>query len=298
MMNILISGGSGYLALNLARKAIELGFAVTLLTRKNVKVAETIKCVEISDYFTYQNYDGILKNVDVFIHCAAIAHDAKNNNNYDESDILNINARLPVFLANKCIFSGVRKFIMISSIAVNGIRTNPGESFTEFSRPNPDSIYARGKYLAEMDLNQIARESNLKVTIIRPPMIYGEGAPGNYAGLCKLVKLRLPLPFKDLTNKRSFIRIDCCVSFILKCCEKATTDNNTYLIADKNLRSVSQFINEIELLVNGYTLQFYFPRNVLKFVLNLFNLQSIANKLLDDLVIDDSKARNVWISND
>ena len=289
-MNILISGGSGYLASKIAHKAIEEGYSVTLITRKFINVDKRIACIDVGDYFEYQRYDAILKNVDVFIHCAAIAHDANNKNNYKESDILDVNARLPIFLAKKCILSGVGKFIMISSIAVNGVRTNPGEAFTELSKPCPDSVYARGKYQAEVDLEQISRKSSLKVSIIRPPMIYGKGAPGNYGALCKLIKLRLPLPFKGLTNKRSFIHVDRCVQVILNCCNNQATDNNTYLIADEKLLTVSEFILNVEQFLNGYSLQFYLPKKILRLILSLMNKQSISNKLLDDFIVDDSKA--------
>lgn len=178
-MNVVITGKNGYIGNNLCK----------FLNEKNI-TAQTV-----SVRIPYK--EDIFNNVDCVVHCAAIVH--KKEKQY--KDIYSqVNYNLTVELAQLAKKSGVKHFVFISTMSVYGKSTGEINASTPLK---PVSLYGKTKLMAEEELEKIQSE-DFKITIIRPPMVYGENCTGNYSLLRKLL---LPV-FPDTDNKRSMIYID------------------------------------------------------------------------------------------
>src|SRR5690606_20390339 len=148
------------------------------------------------------------------IHCAARVH-VMNEHSVDPLGAfraVNVNATLN--LARQAATVGVRRFIFVSSIKVNGESTVNGQAFSASDEPAPEDAYGLSKLEAEKGLIQLATETGMEVVIIRPPLVYGPGVKGNFASMARLVDKGLPLPFGAINNKRSLVSIDNLVDLI------------------------------------------------------------------------------------
>ena len=141
-----------------------------------------------------------LECIDVVIHMAAKVHHMKNKDN-EKDDYLEINHKATINLALQAAKAGVKRFIFLSTIKVNGEKTEHNKIYTHLDKPNPKDSYAISKAKAEEDLLELSKNTNLEVVIIRPPLIYGPAAKGNFLSLMNISKRNIPLPLKSIKNK-------------------------------------------------------------------------------------------------
>ena len=190
-------------------------------------------------------------------------------------------------LADQAIKAGVKKFIYLSSIGVNG--TQSYKPFTEQDLPKPIEGYSMSKYLSENVLLNIASNSEMNVTIVRLPMVYGPNAPGNFALLTKILKMRIPLPFKyELDNRRSFLSIYNLVEFIYMCIDFNSVKNKIYLLADSQRYSTRDFITKVARLNDLEPNFFSINYILLQYLLKLVGKSHLINSLFGSLEVDIS----------
>jgi nucleoside-diphosphate-sugar epimerase len=200
-------------------------------------------------------------------------------------------------LARQCVNAGVKRFIYLSSIGVNGLRTRPHSLFAEVDAPNPHNAYALSKYEAEIGLMEIAKESKLEVVIIRPPLIYGPDAPGNFGMLLRLVQKGIPLPFLGVRNKRSFIALDNLIDFILLCLTHPMAKNEIFLVSDDHDISTPDLVKYIAEAAKLPNRSIYLPIWALCLLMKLGGLGDRVPGLIGSLRINITKAKNLlgWI---
>jgi nucleoside-diphosphate-sugar epimerase len=290
-LKVLITGSSGYIGKELSRSLIEKGVSVIqcvrLITNKN---KPSHNFVLIGDISSFNSWNSVLKGVDVVIHLAAIAHNYKNDVKSAKRVKL-INTEATLRLGRASVKSGIKKFIYISSIGVLGNSTKDG-SFNNYSKYNPKDLYAESKMEAEIGLKKSIKSSNTELIIVRPPIVYGPGSPGNFNRLLKLVDTRLPLPFQAMCEKKSMISLDNLCDFLIKLTLKKSPVGNTELIiSDDSDWSTSELITIMYRKLKRRRMLFYLPKNLLYVIFYLFGKSAEIEKMSTPLKINDKSTR-------
>jgi nucleoside-diphosphate-sugar epimerase len=205
-------------------------------------------------------------------------------------------------LARLAADSGVKRFVFLSSIKVNGEITKPGHYFTPNDVYVPDDPYGLSKYEAEQGLLALAKETGMDVVIIRPPLVYGPGVKANFASMMKWMGKPVLLPFGAIHNQRSLVALDSLVSFISLCADREKSPkaaNQVFLIADGEDVSSTQLLKKVRQAFNLHTPSgkqawlLPIPVFIMSFVVKLLGKDAVANRLFGSLQVDSSKARDL-----
>jgi nucleoside-diphosphate-sugar epimerase len=293
-MKILVTGSSGYIGKALISSLIQKNFNISIAVRQKTNLfPDIVKQFVLGDFESNPDFSASLAEVDCVIHLAGRAHviDKAKASTLDE--FRKINTELTLNLAKQAVTAKVERFIFLSSIRVNGNQNN--QPFLEIDIPNPQEPYAISKYEAEQGLLNLAKNSSLEVVIIRPPLVYGDNAPGNFGRLIKWAssKFMLPLPLGAVNNARSMIAIDNLVSFIITCALHPKSANEIFLISDNGTLSTTQLLKEIAKSFNKKALLLPIPVSWMIFVAKLLGKEADAVRLFSSLTIDSGKARNL-----
>jgi len=291
-MKILVTGSSGFVGSALV-KHLECDpiFQVISTTRKatveNECKDQTLRELDLADL---DNRIADLSDIDTIVHLAGKAHDISEIDESASQEYFNINADAVFRLANAAVMSGVRRFIFLSSIKVNGDETSPGHPFTCQSTPNPRGAYAESKFMAEEHLFNLARETNLEVVVIRPPLVYGPGVKGNLKELSNLIAKRVPLPIGAISqNRRSMVGINNLVSLITTCITKPEAKNKMFLVSDNEDISTKELANYLGLAIGKKPLLFSVPAVLILLGASIFGRRQAINKIVGSLQLDISE---------
>lgn len=198
-----------------------------------------------------------------------------------------INTNVTLELAKKAAQAGIKRFIFISSIGVNGnVNIRP---FTAEDQPNPAEPYALSKWEAEQGLWQIQQETGMDVVIIRPPLVYGPGAPGNFGSLVRWVKKGVPLPLGAIHNKRSLVGIDNLVDLIIRCIDHPAAANQVFLAGDGEDLSTTELLRGVGEAMGKPARLIPVPAGLLQLGATLLGKKAMAQRLLGSLQVDISK---------
>ena len=184
----------------------------------------------------------------------------------------------------------VRRFVFVSSIGVNGNSTGAAP-FSERDVPHPEEPYAVSKLEAEQALRARAGSSSMETVIVRPPLVYGPGAPGNFARLSALVRRAPVLPFGAVRNCRSLIAVDNLVDFLIACMEHPSAASETFLVSDGEDLSTADLVRRLSHAMGRRSRIISVPPGLLVAAARFAGRQEMAQRLLGSLQIDISKAR-------
>ena len=283
MKNILVTGATGFLGKNLVKELMNDYHIVIASRRKSGQNNEHLKEFVVGDFSNKTNFSESLKNIDCVIHAAGIAHKV-NQTEQDLSALKMVNAQATIHLASQAVKLGVKRFIFISSIGVNGIKNN--KPFNHKDIPNPQELYAFSKLDAEDGLRSIAKTSNMEIVIIRPPLIYGADAPGNFKKLLNLSKSNLILPFGNLKNMRSFVSIWNILDLIKICIEHPNASGQIFLASDDDDLSTSEFLKKLISATSSKTKLINTSPRVLLFIFCLLGKKNLFKRFSNSLTID------------
>jgi nucleoside-diphosphate-sugar epimerase len=209
------------------------------------------------------------------------------------SEFRQMNVQGTLNLARQAAMSGVRRFIYLSSIKVNGEATEKGRLFTEADTPHPSDAYGISKYEAEEGLMKISQETNMEVVIIRPPLVYGKGVKANFASLLNIVKRKIPLPLGAIENKRSFIYLGNLVSFIQLCTHHPAAANQVFLVSDGHDLSTTELLQKCANAFKVKSRLIPVPQKWIVAFVTFLGKKEIAQRLCDDLQVDITKANQL-----
>lgn len=287
-MNIALTGASGFIGSKLLAQLPEE--SVRTLGRTEV---ESSPCHFTLDIDKSPDYSECLTSVDCIIHSAARAHIMRD----DAADPLEVYRRINVDgtlgLARQAAATGVKRFIFISSIKVNGEETSLGQSFTADDIPAPDDAYGISKFEAEQGLMKIAAQTGMEIVIIRPPLVYGPGVKGNFASLIKLVDKGVPLPLGAIHNKRSLVALDNLVDLIITCIYHPAAANQVFLAGDGQDLSTTELLSAVAKAAGKPSRLIPIPSSFLMLAATLLGKKAVAQRLLGSLQVDISKASDL-----
>ncbi|RRV21160.1 SDR family oxidoreductase [Pseudomonas sp. s199] len=232
-----------------------------------------------------------LSGVDVLIHAAARAHIMKDEVADPLAEYRRVNVEGTLNLACQAVAAGVKRFVFISSIGVNGnISTRP---FRVDDQPNPAEPYAQSKWEAEQGLMKLAAETSMEVVIIRPPLVYGPDAPGNFGSLVRWIEKGVPLPLGAIHNKRSLVGIDNLVDLIIHCLDHPAAANQVFLAGDGEDISTAELLRGVGRAMGKPARLIPVPAGLLQFGATLLGRKAMAQRLLGSLQVDISKTREL-----
>ncbi len=228
---ILLTGASGFVGRALADQLIGTGAQLKVVARSSLNIpgADTLLVDSIDNRTSWGKN---LKGIDTVIHCAGRAHIMNDLFANPLPEYRRVNVGGTLNLARQAAAAGVRRFIFLSSVKVNGEQTLKGQPFTELDEPMPQNPYAISKFETEQALMELAAHTDMEVVIIRPTLVYGVGVKANFFTMLKMVKLGMPLPFGSIENKRSFIYLENLNSLIISCIDHPKAANQIFLASD------------------------------------------------------------------
>lgn len=238
------------------------------------------------------DYAPALVDVDVVIHCAAQAHVMNNSVNNGVDVYRNINIDSTLHLARQAIAAGVKRFIFISSIKVNGESTIYSQPFTHDCAAAPEDDYGRSKQAAEDGLRQLVAKSGMDLVIIRPPMVYGPGVKGNFSSLLAIAKKNLPLPLGAINNQRSMVALANLVHLIITCIRHPQATNQTFLVSDDDDISTTQLLEMMTRAAGKSPWLLPVPMSWLRLLGRVTGKQAVIERLCGNLQVDVSHTKH------
>jgi nucleoside-diphosphate-sugar epimerase len=192
---------------------------------------------------------------------------------------------------------GVRRFVFLSSVKVNGEKTHHNRPFTLDDIPNPQDDYGISKLRAENVLRSVCTRSSMDYVIIRTPLVYGKGVRANFASLSRIVQSGVPLPFAAIKNKRSFISLDNLVDALVLSIDNSEASNSTLFVSDGEDLSTPDLVRAIAHSQGSRTILLWVPTVVLRAFAGLFRKVNLYSRLCDSLTVDisETKKKLQWI---
>lgn len=234
-----------------------------------------------------------LRGVDVVIHLAARVHVMFDKVADPLAVYREVNTKGTLNLACQAAALGVKRFVYVSSIKVNGEETSSGRPFTEKDKPAPLDPYGISKLEAEQGLWDVAAETGLEVVIIRPPLVYGPGVRANFLSMMRWLSLGVPLPFGAIYNKRSFLALDNLVDLIITCIDHPAATNQVFLASDGEDLSTAELLQRTAAALGKPARLLPVPQRALTVAMNILGKKEVAQRLCGSLQVDIRKARNL-----
>lgn len=235
------------------------------------------------------NWQTALRDCDTVIHTAARVHIMNEKAEDPLFEFRKTNVEGTLHLAKQAAKLGIKRFIFISSIKVNGESTLTNQAFLADDCPNPQDPYAVSKLEAEQGLQLIAKETGMELVIIRPPLIYGPGVKGNFQRIIRLILCGFPLPLGAIKNKRSFVSLNNLADLIKVCLKHPKAANQIFLVSDGHDLSTTELLYNIAQAINKSLWLLPIPESVLKFVGYLLGKKEVFERLCGSLQVDISK---------
>ena len=282
---VLLTGASGFVGGHVAPALTREGWVVRRAVRRPSRGDDEILIGSIGPKTDWQ---GAVAGVDTVIHLAARVY--RQDENLEADRYRKVNTEGTLHLARCAADAGVRHFIFVSSALVHGRRNDGRAPICEDDLLTPGGAYAQSKAAAEDGLKAMAQDCDMSITVIRPPLIYGAGAKGNFNRLIRAVKLGLPLPFAAIRNRRAVLSVENLVSFILQRLRNAEGKYDVFLLADDEQVSTPEFVRRIAKAAGTTARLFPMPAVVLSTALRFGRQMDAHDSLIGSLELDVSKA--------
>ena len=293
--HVLLTGANGFVGNALQQRIVADGSnELTIAIRRVREQSENVRTIKVDDLRATTDWQDALEDIDVVIHAAARVHVMKEAANDPLTEFRKVNVEGTLNLARQAIEAGVKRFIFISSIKVNGEGTELGHPYTADSQPNPTDPYGISKYEAEQGLLKLAETTSLEVVIIRPTLIYGENVKGNFHSLMKWIYKGIPLPIGGITqNLRSLVSVDNLTDFIITCIDHPNAKNEVFLVSDDDDISTAGLLDEIAKGLGVKNKAVNISSKLINTAAGALGKPGIAQRLSGSLQVDISKAKDL-----
>jgi len=313
-MRVLVTGANGFIGQPLSLFLTKHGYQIRSVVRvarghflnKEIrKRKETKDFVAVGSIDSNTDWTNVLQDIDAVIHLAARVHKINDGTVNPLAAFQEVNTTGTEHLARESAKIGVRRFVYLSTVKVNGEETGlmieesgPRDKkikkiFLESDIPNPQDPYAVSKWEAEQILHAISKETGMEIVIVRPPLVYGPGVKANFLRLLQVIDRGIPLPLSSVNNSRSLVSLDNLIDFLITCLKYPAAAGETFFVSDGDDLSTPELIRKIAQFMNRPCRLLPFPTNMLHFLAKLVDKESVVNRLCDSLQVDISKARNV-----
>ncbi len=294
---ILVTGATGFVGGAVVRRlAIECGSSdvVAAVRRTDTSWPEGVQPVQTGELLPTTDWSAALRGVRAVVHCAARVHVMSEKSSDPLTEFRQVNVEGAVNLALQAAAAGVRRFIFLSSIKVNGESTELGRPFTANDVPAPEDPYGISKHEAEKSLRFISSETGMEVVIIRSPLVYGPGVKANFESMMRWLARGVPLPLAAVTeNRRSFVALDNLVDLTVTCLNHPAAANQTFLVSDGEDLSTADLLKRMGAALGQPARLFYIPLALLKLGGTITRKPGIYRRLCGSLQLDIAKTRQL-----
>ena len=294
-MMILLTGTSGFVGKALLTRLMSQSyFELIVMSRRPVLgLPARVAQFQVAGIAVDTSWNAVLHGVDLVIHAAARVHVMNDESSDPLAEFRKVNVEGTLNLARQAAAAGVKRFIFVSSIKVNGEGTEPGTSYKADDAPGPVDPYAISKLEAEQGLQALAAATGMEVVIIRPVLVYGPGVKANFLSMMCWLNKGVPLPFGAIYNKRSLVALDNLVDLIVTCIEHPAAANQTFLVSDGEDLSTSELLRKMAAALDKPAWLLPLPCWILELGARLLGKQALAQRLCGSLQVDISKTREL-----
>ena len=294
MTSVLVSGVTGFIGSALARNIVKRqGFRVRGVARHlDMNLPTAVEQVA-ADLMAETDFPSVLPGIDVVIHTAARVHVMRDFSQNPMAEFRKANVAATLNLARQSVAAGIKRFVFLSSVKVNGEATQPGQPFKADDAPAPMDAYGVSKMEAEQGLREIAKQTGMEVVIIRPPLVYGRGVKANFATMMRWLEGGVPLPLGAIHNQRSLVALDNLVDLIVTCLSHPAAANQTFLVADGEDVSTTGLLRRMGQALGRPARLVPVPASWLKLAAAMVGKPDVAQRLCGSLQVDIEKTRRL-----
>lgn len=282
----LVTGSSGFVGTTLVPMMRGRGMVV-----RDVSRTDPDAIIRIPSYGANTNWSSSLDGIGTIVHLAARVHVMRENSLDPLSSFREANVDATVNLARQAALRGVKRFIFVSTIKVNGESTELGRPFTPFDRPNPQDPYGQSKAEAEAALVTLGRETGMEIVIVRPPLVYGPGVGGNFRLLMKWAASGAPSIFSRVHNKRSLIYVGNLCDLLIRVIDHPNAAGSIFLASDDNDISTHELLSALTRSVGKTPRSLPVPLKFLQLTGKILGRNEALRRLTDNLQIDVETTR-------
>jgi nucleoside-diphosphate-sugar epimerase len=292
-MRALVTGATGFVGAALCPVLAQHGYAVRAARRALVPAAgRALDEVAVGDVGLDTDWSAALQDVQAVVHLAARVHVMRETATDPLAEFRRANVVATARLAREAAVAGVRRFVYVSSIKVNGERT-VGSAFTADGVPHPEDAYAQSKLEAEQVLREIGERTGLEIVIVRPPLVYGPGVKGNFLSLLRWVDRGLPLPLGRCDNRRSLVGITNLVDLLASCVVHPAAAGRVFLAADGEDLSTPELVRRLARVLDRRARLVPVPQSWLRVAASMLGRAGMYERLCGSLQVDIRDARQV-----
>jgi len=292
-MTILLTGANGFVGSALSKTFLDSKINYRAALRTLDGKPHGLEKIAVGDISSRTDWKLALKDIECVVHLVARVHVMHDSSVDPLSEFRRVNVEGTRNLALQAVEAGVKRFVYLSSIKVNGESTLPDTCFTSNDLVNPQDPYGISKWEAEQVLHKISAETGLEVVIIRAPLIYGPNAKGNFDSMVKWLRRGVPLPLGSIDNRRSLVGLDNLCDLISCCVDHRAAAGQTFMVSDGEDLSTTELLRRTSYALGVKPRLINVPQSLFEFGAKLFSREDLAQRLFGSLQVDISKTKEL-----
>jgi nucleoside-diphosphate-sugar epimerase len=287
---ILVTGAGGFVGGALVKQLLDGGRSVRAASRRPLEWPAQVEASVGIELAHDADWRSALDGIDIVVHCASRVHVMREQSPDPSAAFRAVNVDGTLALARQAVQAGIRRFVFVSTIGVHGAETF-GRPFRANDAPAPHSPYSCSKYEAEQRLQELAERAPVEFVVVRPPLVHGPRAPGNFGELVRILRRGLPLPLASIDNRRSLVGLRNLVDLLVVCIDHPRAAGQTLLVSDGEDVSTPELLRRIARVIGIRARLFPVPVTVLRRLAAVMGRTSIAQQVCGSLQVDAGPTR-------